>query len=167
MRLACFDGVSQARGNQEDAVLADEVKGVTAKGYTHSATGSSAVHATGENLQYVGIGGLDVLIKKCDDFFIAQGIALDYAVYAETEEIVKENFVNGLIATIGAHLRRYGDIEKLLKMAPPEVLKEFAVEAEENKLALLHTYRLPQNWGLLRFYREKPQDKEELAVAAR
>jgi hypothetical protein len=73
----------------------------------------------------VGIGDLRVVIVPDGDVWFAQGLEIDYAVQGSSENEVKRNFEYGLEATVEAHLRIHGTIEGLLKVAPPEVWKEF------------------------------------------
>lgn len=73
----------------------------------------------------VGIGNLRVVIIPDGDVWFAQGLEIDYAVQGASEEDVKRKFEYGLEATVEAHLTIHGTIEGLLKVAPPEVWKEF------------------------------------------
>jgi hypothetical protein len=73
----------------------------------------------------VGIGNLRVVIVPDGDFWFAQGLEIDYAVQGSSEAEVKKNFEYGLQATVNAHLTIHGTIEGLLKVAPPDVWKEF------------------------------------------
>lgn len=73
----------------------------------------------------VGIGNLRVVIIPDGDFWFAQGLEIDYAIQGSSEKDVKKKFEYGLEATIEEHLKIHGTIEGLLKVAPPEVWKEF------------------------------------------
>ena len=73
----------------------------------------------------VGIGDLRVVIVPDGDFWFAQGLEIDYAVQGSSEADVKKNFEYGLEATVEAHLQIHGTIAGLLRVAPPEVWKEF------------------------------------------
>src|SRR5947207_11901076 len=73
----------------------------------------------------VGIGNLRVVIVPDGDLWFAQGLEIDYGVQGASEEDAKRNFEYGLEATVEAHLQINGTIEGLLKVAPPEVWKEF------------------------------------------
>jgi len=72
-------------------------------------------------LSIVGIGNLRVVIVQDDGSWFAQGLEIDYASQGETIEDAKKHFENGLTATVHEHLRIFGSIEKLLKVAPGEV----------------------------------------------
>lgn len=73
----------------------------------------------------VGIGDLRVVIVPDGNFWFAQGLEIDYAVQGTSEEDAKKKFEYGLEATVNQHLMIHGTIEGLLKVAPPEVWKEF------------------------------------------
>jgi hypothetical protein len=73
----------------------------------------------------VGIGNLRVVIVRDGDFWFAQGLEIDYAVQGSSEKDAKKKFEDGLEATVEAHLMIHGTIEGLLKVAPPDVWKEF------------------------------------------
>jgi hypothetical protein len=72
----------------------------------------------------VGIGNLRVVILQEGNVWFAQGLEIDYAVQAASLAKVKKAFEQGLCATVHENLRVYGNIEKLLKPAPPEVWTE-------------------------------------------
>jgi len=74
---------------------------------------------------FVGIGELRVVLVPDGDFWFAQGLEIDYAVQGASEKDAKKKFETGLEATIEQHLKIHGTIEGLLKVAPPEVWKEF------------------------------------------
>jgi hypothetical protein len=73
----------------------------------------------------VGIGNLRVVIVPDGNFWFAQGLEIDYAVQGSSEQDAKKKFEYGLEATVEAHLMVHGTIEGLLRVAPPEVWKEF------------------------------------------
>jgi len=73
----------------------------------------------------VGIGDLRVVIVPDGDLWFAQGLEIDYAVQGTSESDVKTKFEYGLEATVNQHLMIHGTIDGLLKVAPPEVWKEF------------------------------------------
>lgn len=56
-----------------------------------------------------------------DGEWFAQGVDIDYAATGRTLDEVQRNFEEGLAATVGLHLRRFGTINRLLKTAPTEV----------------------------------------------
>jgi hypothetical protein len=72
----------------------------------------------------VGIGNLRVVIVENEGTWFAQGLEIDYAVQGRSLAAVKKAFEDGLAATIHENLRMHGNIEALLKPAPPEVWKE-------------------------------------------
>jgi hypothetical protein len=73
----------------------------------------------------VGIGNLRVMIVPDGDFWFAQGMEIDYAAQGSSLADVKKKFEAGLRATIHEHLRIYGNIEKILRVAPTAVWQEF------------------------------------------
>jgi hypothetical protein len=84
-----------------------------------------ALHVKAGDTHVVGIGNLRVVIVPDGKFWFAQGLEIDYAVQGNSEAEAKKNFEMGLEATIEQHLMIHGHIEKLLKVAPPGVWKEF------------------------------------------
>lgn len=75
---------------------------------------------TGEH-HAVGVWNLHVLIVPDGRFWFAQGLEIDYAVQGDSVADAKMQFEKGLSATIHHHIRIFGDIEKLLRVAPNEV----------------------------------------------
>lgn len=72
----------------------------------------------------VGIGNLRVMLVPDGKFWFAQGLEIDYAVQGLSVEDTKKQFERGLYATIEQHLKVYGNINKLLQVAPGEVWQE-------------------------------------------
>jgi hypothetical protein len=96
----------------------------------------AAIHTDlpGGQHQAVGIGNLRVFIVPDGKFWFAQGLEIDYAAQGDSVDEAKKNFEEGLEATIDLHLRMYGSIDKILRLAPSEVLQEAARNAESIKL---------------------------------
>jgi len=92
-------------------------------------TGARATHVAHEHVEGVGIWNLSVLIVPDGDFWFAQGLEINYGAQGDSVEGARENFQNGLLATICQHLRMHGDIDHLLRFAPRDIL----VEAAKNK----------------------------------
>lgn len=82
-----------------------------------------AVHAADSDGVHhvVGIGNIRVVIVPDGKFYFAQGLEIDYAAQGATVEEVKSNFEVGLTETIEQHLRIYGNIKKILTVAPVDV----------------------------------------------
>ena len=82
-----------------------------------------AIHAQREGGEdhLVGIGNLRVIIVPDEDKWFAQGLEIDYASQGDSVTDVKQQFEEGLAAMIYEHLRIYGNIEKLLRVAPNDV----------------------------------------------
>jgi len=75
-------------------------------------------------LHIVGISALKVVIMKDGANWFAQGLDVDYAAEGVDVENAKQNFENGLVATIHQHIKAYNEPTKVLKPAPPEVWQE-------------------------------------------
>ena len=69
----------------------------------------------------VGVGNIRVVIVKDEDQWFAQGLEIDYAAQGVSVEDAQKEFEEGFYATIHEHLRVYGSIERILKVAPSEV----------------------------------------------
>jgi hypothetical protein len=72
----------------------------------------------------VGIGNLRVMVFNDDGSWFAQGLEIDYAAQGSSLEDVQRRFTRGLRETIDLHLKMYGNIEGVLRVAPPEVWGE-------------------------------------------
>ena len=85
-----------------------------------------AVHASDPagKLHGVGIWDLRVFIVPDGKFWFAQGLEIDLAAQGDTVEEAKKYSEHGLESSIDLHLRMYGNIEGLLKVAPSEVWQE-------------------------------------------
>lgn len=91
-----------------------------------SALATTAVHGKAGSNHVVGIGNMRVIIcKDGDDLWFAQGLEIDYAADGTSFDEVKKNFESGLCATIDLHIKAYGNLEKLLKLAPESAWIEF------------------------------------------
>lgn len=80
----------------------------------------------------VGVKALHVLLTKDGDGWFAQGLEIDYAATGSSIDEVKENFAHGLALTVHEHLTIFGDIEKILVMAPQETWKEYLAATPES-----------------------------------
>jgi hypothetical protein len=77
-----------------------------------------------DGLNVVGIGNLRVILVKDEDAWFAQGLEIDYAVQGSSIPDVKKKFEQGLCATIHENLKAYGNIERILTVAPQQVWNE-------------------------------------------
>lgn len=75
-------------------------------------------------IHVIGISALKVVITKDGANWFAQGLDIDYAAEGISVENAKQNFENGLAATIHQNLKAFNDPSKILKPAPPEVWQE-------------------------------------------
>lgn len=81
----------------------------------------------------VGMLNLRVVIVPDGQVWFAQGLDIDYAACGDSLEDVQEAFQQGLHATVGEHLKIYGNIEKLLVPAPASVWTEMYQSQSEGK----------------------------------
>jgi len=105
---------------------------------------AKAGHLQDENRHLVAFEALRVLICQDGDHWFAQGIDLDYAAEGVSPEDVKQRFERGLVATVRAHLERFGTIERLLKNPPPEAWLPLASRAQGYKFSILSIHDLPE-----------------------
>jgi hypothetical protein len=109
----------KARGTKK---LARKVTVETA----HSSTGTVAVHATSGEHHFVVFGDLRVMVLQDEDgSWFARGLEVDFAEQGTSVKDVQDRFERSLSSTINAHLKRHGHIRNLLRIAPPDVWKEF------------------------------------------
>jgi len=104
-----------------------------------------AFHAKNKSgMDVVGLGNLRVVIVKDNDIWFAQGLDIDYAVQGSSLQNVKKNFEEGLRATIHENLKVYGNIERILKVAPQEVWKEMVFNPNRKlaKYSSVSTYKI-------------------------
>lgn len=68
---------------------------------------------------------LNVLVMQRGEFWIAQGVELDYEAQGRSWSDVRYAFERGLVATAQAHVRRFGHLEHLFTPAPDRIQQEF------------------------------------------
>jgi len=73
----------------------------------------------------VGIGNLRVMLQDDEGSWFAQGLEVDYFAQGSTIEDAQRRFQEGLRETIDFHLKMYGKIDGVLRVAPQEVWDEF------------------------------------------
>ena len=84
---------------------------------------SNTVMAKGKDTKkavQVKFDSLKVLMCEDAGFWFAQGLDVDYAAYGKTIDEAKQNFEDGMVATIHEHLKMYGSLVHFLKPAPKE-----------------------------------------------
>jgi hypothetical protein len=86
--------------------------------------GCDVVLASQDGKHLVGIGNLRVVLLQDQGLWFAQALEIDYLSEGPTLEEAKKNFESGLRATINQHLQTFGNINNMLKAAPPVVWKE-------------------------------------------
>lgn len=100
-----------------------------------------------DGLKTICLGNLHVLISHHDDSWLAQGLEIDYAIDGNSVDDVKKRFEEGLTLTIQSHLRVYGDIRTLLRVAPQPIWDKFyaAVPPDlQHHQELLTVHELPK-----------------------
>jgi hypothetical protein len=102
------------------------------KNKTAKRSKATALHISANDgkLHGVAIRNLHVLLMKEGDFWVAQGLDLDYVVQGDSIEEAKRNFQVGLEATVDLNLRMFGNIESLVMSHPPS---EALLEAAQHK----------------------------------
>jgi uridine kinase len=95
-------------------------------------------------LHVVEIGNLRVVVVPDGKHWFAQGLEIDYAEQGDSLESAKENFEKGLALTIQEHIMIKGNIEGLLKQAPPEYWKPILRDpaADKNYFSLISGHQL-------------------------
>jgi len=86
---------------------------------------TAALHVQAGAKHVVGVKDLRVILTRDGNSWFAQGLEIDYAAAGASIEEAKENFGEGLGLTIIEHLTLNGNINKLLKIAPPEAWNEY------------------------------------------
>jgi len=86
-----------------------------------------AVHASKGDTHAVMFGDLRVhIVRDGHDCWYAFSPDINYSASGMSLESVQSNFEKGLSATIKAHLKRFGTIEKIMKT--PEMNKDISME---------------------------------------
>jgi len=112
----------QGNPRNEGKAMAKTVKKNKKK---HPPVHTTAFHGQSKDgLDVVGIGNLRVVLVQDDDAWFAQGLEIDYAVQGSSVDDAKKKFEQGLCATIHENLKAYGNIERILRVAPPQVWNE-------------------------------------------
>lgn len=115
----------------------------------HQPDETMAIHAhddCGEH-HVVGIGNLRVILVPDGKYWFAQGLEIDYAAQGDSIEDAKKQFEDGLTATVQQHLRMFGNIEKLLKVAPTEAWLDLwtNAKARHSRYSQLSTHEIIRN----------------------
>lgn len=101
-------------------------------------------HVQNDSDHTVLLRALRVLIVPDGDKWFAQGVEINYAASGDSVDDVRRRFENGLASTIHALLEEFGNIEKLLKVTPPEEI-DALVDAQKFGFTLITTHSLPAN----------------------
>lgn len=110
---------------------------------------------------------LHVLLTRDEHGWLAQGLEIDYAIDGDSVDDVKARFEAGLTLTIQSHLRVYGDVRTLLRIAPQPIWDKFyaAVPPDvQHKQALLTVQSLP--FDRIVYVQSEPAGSHSVATAA-
>ena len=121
-----------------------------AKVKNEPAMGTTVVHAQAEggSNHIVGVKALHVMLVEDSSCWFAQGLEIDYAAVGLTLDEAKNNFANGLTATIHEHLLLHGGIDNLLKPAKQSAWEEYyemPTEGISSKLDMLSAHQVLEN----------------------
>lgn len=99
-------------------------KGATRKKGVQN-TGATVVHAQEGDNNLFFVDSLRVLITEDGGQWCAQALEIDYASCGESIEEAQHQFEKGLANTAREHLRLFGTLKHMLKVAPSKVWEEF------------------------------------------
>lgn len=90
-----------------------------------------------------------MILQEAPNVWYAQGLEVDYIAQGATLEEAQAAFELGLSATVGEVLRLYGDIQRLLRPAPPETWAEFFQQGSSGQYSFtqLSTHKLEKAFG--------------------
>lgn len=100
---------------------------------TQKSPPTSVLHLEGDDEHAVLIQSLRVVIVKDGEQWFAQGLELDYAAAGTSQDDVKSRFRDGLAATINEHLKVYGSVDRMLKVAPQEAWNLWLAQGKRYK----------------------------------
>ena len=83
------------------------------------------IHTKCEETHEVIVDALHVLIVPDNAQWFARSIEIDYSASGSSVDDVKERFERGFALTVKAHLRKFGNLSKLLNWAPIDVINEY------------------------------------------
>src|ERR1700730_16092910 len=97
---------------------------------------ASAEHYKEGAHDFVKIGDLRVLVTNDGPWWFAQGLEIDYTAQGKDADEVKEKFVRGLAATAHAYIMEFGTIQKLLRPASADILRELSNASSKGLLVI-------------------------------
>jgi hypothetical protein len=105
-------------------------------------TGTHSKHKDGKHL--VRFENLSVVLVPDGDNWYAQGIEIDYAAQGKDPSDAREQFEQGLARTVHLHLQVYGDLQRLLKVAPADLQNEllYVKGAMNERLSCVYQHEL-------------------------
>jgi hypothetical protein len=126
----------------------------------------------------IDIGGLNVWIYRDGAQWIAQGIEVDYAAAAETQEQARSLFSVGLMMSLIENVRRFGNVHRFISKRAPREIEEAWLLAKPGLLSEIEPLQLPpdafeepqEKLGVpphIHYYKEPDSSREELFHPAR
>jgi hypothetical protein len=92
------------------------------------------IHDDGSHVVF--IEGLRVWLFQSYDYWVAQGLDIDFTTDGATQEEAIHSFLESLCKTILEHINHFGSLEKLVaRRAPDEIYSAWIRELEMNKLS--------------------------------
>lgn len=91
------------------------------------------LHLEGDDEHAVLIQSLRVVIVQDGEQWFAQGLEIDYAAAGINQDDVKSRFADGLTATIREHLKVYGSVARMLKVAPQDAWNLWLTQGQRYK----------------------------------
>ena len=112
----------------------------------HTMSNTTAFHGSDNRGSHVvGMWELHVVIVPDGNHWFAQGLEIDYGTAGESLEAAKEKFQSGLAATVHEHLKVYGCIDGLLRVAPQEAWDlAFAASAKPHEFSQVSTHQIAE-----------------------
>lgn len=112
-------------------------------------------HIQDDGSHVVFIEDLRVWLFQSSDYWVAQGLDIDFTTDGDTPEEAIHSFLESLCKTIVEHINRFGSLEKLLaRRAPDEIYAAWVRELEQHKFSArtmefsVPQSELPDSWQL-------------------
>jgi hypothetical protein len=105
---------------------------------------TTVIHAHEDDRHAVAVDALRVLIVQDGAQWFARGIEIDYAASGTSVEDVQRRFARGFGLTITSHLRKFHSVEKLLKWAPSDVIREYEEHKECYEFTQISLHEIPE-----------------------
>lgn len=107
---------------------------------------SATQHRLDEWHERVYIDALRVIIvEESPGVWSALGVEIDYAASGKSIDEVRQNFERGLALTIGANIRKFGTIERLLRFSPPSEWVALTESGGQHQFSLETLHEIPDS----------------------